>query len=64
MYYEKQFRFSNNSHDVYAVTLLFILIITNKAKHLNAESCISSSAYYDSPDHSFLSDIDPDFLTI
>ena len=35
--------------------------MANKAKHPNAESCISSSAYYDRPDHSFLSDIDLDF---
>ena len=40
------------SRNVYAVTLLFILIMDNKAKHLNAESCISSSAYYDRPDRS------------
>ena len=49
------------SGNVYVVTLLLILIMANKAKHPNAESCISSSAYYDRPDHSFLSDIDPDF---
>ena len=49
------------SGNVYAVTLLLIIIIANKARHLNAESCISSSAYYDRPDHSILSDIDPDF---
>ena len=48
------------SGNVYAATLLFILIMANKAKHPNAESCISSSDY-DRPDHSFLSDIDPDF---
>ena len=47
--------------NVYAVTLLLIIIMANKAKHLNAESCIIISAYYDRPDHSILSDIDPDF---
>ena len=30
--------------------------MANKAKHLNAESCISNSVYYDRPDHSILSD--------
>ena len=49
------------SGNVYAATLLFILIMANQAKHPKAESCISSSAYYDRHDHSFLSDIDPDF---
>ena len=33
----------------------------NMAIDLNAESCNSSSAHYDRPDHSILSDIDPDF---
>ena len=28
---------------------------------LSAGSCKNSSAYYDRPDHSILSDIDPDF---
>ena len=35
--------------------------MANKAKLLNAESRTSHSAYYDRPDHSILSDIDPDF---
>ena len=35
--------------------------MANKAKLLNAESRTSNSAYYDRPDHSILSDIDPDF---
>ena len=33
----------------------------NMVIDLNAESCNSSSAHYDRPDHSILSDIDPDF---
>ena len=35
--------------------------MANKAKLPNAESRTSNSAYYDRPDHSILSDIDPDF---
>ena len=35
--------------------------MANKAKLLNAESRTSNYAYYDRPDHSILSDIDPDF---
>ena len=33
----------------------------NMVIDLNVESCNSSSAHYDRPDHSILSDIDPDF---
>ena len=56
---KNQHRFSNNSLDPKECYCSYIIInykINNKAKHLNAESCMSSSAYYDRPDHNILSD--------
>ena len=35
--------------------------MANQAVVFNAELSQSNSAYYDRPDHSILSDIDPDF---
>ena len=46
--------------NVKLVTPTFLLTMANMAINLNAESCNNSSAHYDSPDHSILSDIGPE----